>query len=199
MLKQNRQSTRDPNGWFSKWNMTRMFVQSKKAFLVLALLPLSVTGCLPGMRNGRTQILKALDGQSQIAVPTSWERADKIHEKAELGAADRRNEMYVIVLTESKQDFGDIDLEKFSTITRSKLMKNLSSPEASGPTRLSVNGSQALQYEIGGTIDKMNVVYFHTSVEGGNNYYQVIAWTLRSRIEKNREVLEKIIQSFKVT
>ena len=59
-----------------------------------------------------------------------------------------------------------------------------------------VDGNEAVQYEIQGTVDKIKVAYLHVTVEGKDHFHQVLAWTLLSMLEKNRPMLESVIDSF---
>ena len=62
---------------------------------------------------------------------------------------------------------------------------------------MTVNGRPALQYEIRATIDKIKVVYLHTTVDGKDFFHQVIGWTRPSSLEKNRPILDSILNSLK--
>ncbi|HJZ69589.1 MAG TPA: hypothetical protein VKF81_15800 [Blastocatellia bacterium] len=143
------------------------------------------------------QVIISSDGQYQIQVPTGWKQTTNLHEKAGLQAEDRLHEMYIIVLSESKSDFEDMNLDKHSQITSEQLINNLSSTETSTPTRLVINGNPALQYVVSGTISNVKVTYLHTTVETAKSFNQVLAWTLRSRFEQNRAALQNVAQSFK--
>ena len=45
-------------------------------------------------------------------------------------------------------------------------------------------------------MDNINVVYFHTTIETNENFHQVLAWTLPSRLKANEPILKAIINSF---
>ncbi len=143
------------------------------------------------------QVIISSDGQFQLQVPSGWRQATDLNEKAELQAADRLREMYVVVLSENKMDFEEMSLDKHSQITRENLVESLTSTETSGPTTLVINGSPAVQYFISGTVDNLRVTYLHTTVETSKSFNQILAWTLRSRFEQNRAELQDVIQSFK--
>jgi hypothetical protein len=105
--------------------------------------------------------------------------------------------MYVIVISESKEDFNDITIESHSEFTRNALTEGLANTDTSPPARLTISGNPALQYEIRGTTDKLNVAYLHTTVETPKKFHQVVAWTMRSRFEKNQALLQEVTQSLK--
>jgi hypothetical protein len=140
------------------------------------------------------------NGQIQVNLPSGWSKTQGLNEKAELQVAKASNNMFLIVLSESKQDFEKagqkLNLQKHSDLTRGILLKNLTNGQQSQPKSLTVNGKPAVQYEITGSIDKLNVVYLHTTVETDNNYQQILAYTSQDEFAKNRPEMEEVINSF---
>ena len=61
-----------------------------------------------------------------------------------------------------------------------------------------IGGYPAVQYQLRGSVDKVKLVYFHTTVEGPNSFHQIVAWTLPSRLTKNEPVLQGVIRSLRV-
>lgn len=142
-------------------------------------------------------ILKSNNDLSEITLPEGWKEQKGLNEKADIQAADSLNNNFMIVLSESKLDFNEMTLDKHSEATRSILLKAIGNPVVEGPTRLTINGFPAVQYKITGSIDNLNPVYLHTTIETPKNFHQVLAWTLASKYEKNKPVLDKVIGSFK--
>ena len=52
-------------------------------------------------------MLKSPDGKFQLTVPAGWRENASLNDKAEIKAANPIEEVYVIVITESKADFTD--------------------------------------------------------------------------------------------
>jgi hypothetical protein len=144
------------------------------------------------------EVLIGSDGQSQITLLNGWTEDRKLHESAEIQASKRGSEEYIIVLSESKADFQNLTLEQHSEITRGLLVESLTEPEITGPTDVTdVGGNPAIQYEIQGTIEEINVAYLHTTVETPTRYHQILTWTLPSSFERNQPELQQVIQSFR--
>lgn len=143
-------------------------------------------------------VLSSSEGNSQITLPEGWVEDRELHEEAQIQASDRSRELYILVLSEDKSDFGsDMTLAKHSEITRGILTDNLTDVSISGPTEVTtVNGNAATQYQIDGTISGINVTYLHTTVETPERYNQVLAWTLPSDFEKNKAEMQQVIASF---
>jgi hypothetical protein len=140
------------------------------------------------------------NGQIQVTLPSGWKKATGLNERAELEVSNAPQNMYLIVLSESKATFQknqqDISLPKHSEITRGILVKSLTKVQTIGPKNLTINGSNALQYEILGVSGNLDIAYLHTTIETANNYHQMIAYTSQSEFSKNRSEMEEVINSF---
>lgn len=142
-------------------------------------------------------VVTATDGQSQLTVPTGWKVQEDLNEQAEIQVGNLLQEQYMVVLTENKSDFDDVNLEQYADGTLGAVLEMVETDEYPTPRSLTINGKPAIQYELHGTIDNMKAAYWLTNVEGTDNYYQVVAWTLESKAEKNEPVFEEVVQSFR--
>lgn len=131
-------------------------------------------------------------------MPKGWSKQTDLHEDSELQAANRRRDAYLIVLTESKEDFATgTTFKDHAKLTFDSLHSKLSEATVTrGPTEITINGRSALQSEIHGTTDGLNVVYIHTTVDGKEEFHQLLSWTLKSKFASNRSAMESIINSF---
>jgi hypothetical protein len=73
-------------------------------------------------------------------------------------------------------------------------MKNASATE---PVPVTVDGHPALQDELSGTEDGTNVVFLHTRVDDGDDFQQILAWTLKSRWQQQNKLLRDITGTFR--
>ena len=65
------------------------------------------------------------------------------------------------------------------------------------PVPLTIDGHPALQDELTGTEKGTNVVFLHTTVDDGDHFQQNLAWTLKSRWQKQNELLREVTASFR--
>lgn len=148
--------------------------------------------------SGKNQkTIRSTDGCCLISVPSNWNEEKTLNEQANLQAANRLKELYVIVISEPKEDFENMTLEGHSELTRKSFIQSLNAPQAAGPVSVTVDKNRAVQYEISGGINNVKIVALHTTVETAKHYHQILAWTIKSRIDKNRPILQNVIQSFK--
>jgi len=168
--------------------------------ITLVLLMCVVTGCAQLQKLAKPTVLKSPDGKFQLTVPGGWQENAALNDQADIKAANKIEELYVIVITESKADFTvEMSLDEFTRITRDALIANLESPNATEPRPVTVNGNSARAYDIQGAVKNVKLAYLVTTVETADHYHQVITWTLQSRKDKNQKVLQEVIDSFRPT
>jgi uncharacterized RDD family membrane protein YckC len=167
-------------------------------FAILFVLSFGVTYFADEFSKNRKgeKIVRSTDGQIQVTVPADWVGHPELHDEASIEVGNGWKELYLIVLRENKSDFVGMNLDKYSQITKEILEESLEFPETSEPSEFRINDNDAVQYEIRGISEGLEVVFLHTSVEDGRNYYQVLAWTLNSYFRNRKTLLQEVIQSF---
>jgi hypothetical protein len=73
-------------------------------------------------------------------------------------------------------------------------MKNASGTQ---PVSLTIDGHPAMQDELTGTEKGTNVVFLHTTVDDGDLFQQILAWTLKSRWQQQNKLLREITETFR--
>ena len=177
-------------------------VISRKIVLCVSLLMLMPACALldraGGRGSGTPSVLTSPDGRFQLTVPGDWRKETELNQQATIQASNRVRETYVVLLSESKGDFTDeMTLERFTKATRDNMMAGVRSAESAEPTPTNISGNPALQYEIRGGVEGLNIVYLITTVETPEHYHQIITWTLPSRLEQHRPTLLEVTRSFK--
>jgi hypothetical protein len=147
--------------------------------------------------------LVSADGKSEIVLPEGWKEAGELYKGAQIQAFKPNAQMYVIVLSESKEQFpteANVTLERHSEITRTILTGNLANPTVSGPTAVKdINANPAVQYIVRGKLKNsdLEATYIHTTVETASNFNQILAWTTPTEFDKNKAELERVVSSFR--
>lgn len=183
-----------------------------KRLIPLFILILAASGCGSGNPNVTTDVsdapteaaapdvdgtvMSSPDGAVQIITPDDWDAMSDLNAVAIIQAANLVKEQYIIVIDDSKEEFEEPDLAQYSDVTSQLIVDGLVGTEVGTPTPLTINGNSALQKEIKGTIDDVNVAYLHTSIETDTHFYQLLAWTLTSQFDKNGPILKDVTNSF---
>lgn len=135
----------------------------------------------------------------ELTLPQGWVDVQDLRPDADLYAAHEDRTMYVMVLSDPKRsEVGAFNLVDNSNQYLSFLDRGLTQEQPEVATTMTtLNGLDALQYEVRGRVDNQPVVYLHTTVEGDTNYYQVVAWTTAERYAAAKGELQTVIQSFR--
>jgi hypothetical protein len=164
-------------------------MRTMTGFVVLVLLALSAYA------QESDKVIVASDKRTQVTVPPTWSVL-KLNDAAEIQVGNEKDEAYLIVLNELKDDLYGWNLEKHSRVTLGKLLANVAFPTITGPRTLTIGGHPAVQYEIRGAAENRNIVYIHTTVDGPKHFSQILAWTLPSHVDEVRPQLLKVIATF---
>lgn len=172
-------------------------IRSKRILGLSLLLCLLTLACGPRESGPATRKLVSKDNRFEITVPGGWKEEKTLNDSADLQASHRGSEMYVVVLSEPKVDLDNMTLDGHSKLTRQSLVDGVKNPEISPGFAMKIGDMAAIQYEIRGSLDNVKIVYLHTTAESPNYFHQILAWTVPSRFEQNKETLQKVIGNFR--
>ncbi|MGK7913513.1 MAG: hypothetical protein AB4050_18830 [Synechococcus sp.] len=177
---------------------SNLAVLGLSAFATLVGVMLPATQSISQTGISRLNYVYSADNGSRVNVPGRWLEQGDLNGEADLQVADLRSEEYLIVISEPKVDFpSNWTFRNHADVTRQLLLDNLgTAASVSSPSQLTINGRQAIQYEIRTEIQGLRVVYLHTTVDGENTYHQLLAWTLADFYPRNQTVLKSAISSF---
>jgi hypothetical protein len=171
--------------------------------VALVVLGLVLLGCGGGRfpsPSGNTPggPISSVDGKCQIQTPSGWTSRADLHSTAGLQASNAKVDAYIIVLSESKLDFAaNYTYRDYDKQTLTAFLANLKDSKiTSGPKEVTVNGRPGIQYEFQGTVENIQISYFRTAIDGQESFHQVVAWTIRSKTDTNRNMLQQLINSF---
>jgi len=136
------------------------------------------------------------DGKIKVIVSGMWVKMPELNKEATLRVGDKSKKMYLILITDAKAAVGNLTLENYHQITRDRMLQKMKNASASEPVPLTIDGHPAVQDELSGTRDDTDIVFLHTTVDDGDHFQQILAWTLKSRWEQQNELLREITRTF---
>ena len=139
-----------------------------------------------------------LDKSFAVLMPASWSIKSGLNAQADLQMGNPFKEAYTIIISENKMDFDSISLEEHSNLTRSMIKRGLKGYNESEPEFIDMGDIQALRYQLAGSLNGINLVYWHVTLETENHYHQMILWSLKSKFAKNEPDFDSVIHSFEV-
>src|SRR2546430_5761630 len=145
---------------------------------------------------GERKEIASDDGKIKVTVPGTWTKLPKLNKQASLQVGNKSKEVYLIVITDTKADLDNFTLEKHHQQTRDRMLQKMKNASDTEPVPLTIDGHPALQDELTGTEKGTNVVFLHTTIDDGDYFQQTLAWTLKSRWEKQNQLLREITRTF---
>jgi hypothetical protein len=173
--------------------------------LAFALLLFAVVGCSTVNqirkeidKSQQPRVITSSDGKSQITVPGMWKQETDLNDAATLQASHRFNELYIVSIPQSKVDFVEgFTLDQLTDNAREDVKNWVKDINITEPAAITINNRPARQFEVSGTVDNIKAKYIYTVIDAPENYYQILAWTLTSRYESNKNQLLEVINSFR--
>jgi hypothetical protein len=169
--------------------------------VALGSMLLACAGRLPPPPGGGGGTISSTDGKCQIQTPIGWSSRTDLHGTASLQAANSRADAYIIVLSEAKIDFApNYTYRDYNNLTLTNFLKNVQDAKVvRGPKDVTINGRAGIQQEIQGIVKNIQIVYLRTVVDGKDSFHQVLTWTIRSKADTNRSLMEQLTNSFQET
>jgi hypothetical protein len=137
------------------------------------------------------------DAKARVTVPGLWTKLPGLNQQASLQVGSKRKEVYLIVITDTKADLDNLTLEKHHYLTRDRMLQKMQNASATEPVSLTIDGHPALQDELTGTEKGTKVVFLHTTIDDGDHFQQILAWTLKSRWRDQNQLLREATESFR--
>ena len=163
--------------------------------LILAIL--SFIPLLVSMMQSERKEIASDDGKVRVSIPGTWTKLPELNKQASLQVGNGHNEVYLMVITDIKADLANFTLEKHQQRTRERMLDKMKNASATQPVSLTIDGHPALQDQITGTENGTDIVILHTTVDDGDHFQQILAWTLKSRWEKQNQLLREVTNSFR--
>lgn len=167
--------------------------------ILLFILTISIVGILVACsEEEKLTVFKSDDSNFQVSATSNWKDAEgELNSEADLQIYSPGKEKYFMALLESKEDFTDSSLQSYYDLVTEPFFSSLDTYEQGDVKEVTINGNKALQYKLDGAIDNLNVVYMVTIIETPTHYGQLLAWTIKSKWDKNKDEYTDLINSFK--
>ncbi len=136
-----------------------------------------------------------------LRLNNGWQAAPAgtLNTSADLEAYNPDQTMFLVVLGEDRAAVapGNLDDQAsfYLQILKGGLTQVIANQERTGVDR--VNGFPAVQYQLRGDVNQNPIAYLHTTVEMGDNYYQVVVWTPDDLRIANGDAMRAIVQEFR--
>lgn len=104
--------------------------------------------------------------------------------------------MYLNVITDPKSSVGDMTLSQHHQKTGDHMSRKMINASSTAPVSVTIDGHPALQDEVSGTKNGAILTFLHTTVDDGENFHQILAWTVKSHWAAQKQELTDVTNSF---
>ena len=144
----------------------------------------------------KRQEITSEDAKLRVTTSGFWVKTSDLNKDAALQVANKSEDMYLMVFTDAKSAVGQMTLEQRHQTARDRKLRSMQNASASQAVPLTIDGHAALQDEVSGTQQRTNLVFLHTTVDDGDYFQQIVAWTTKSHWPKQNQELRDITNSF---
>jgi hypothetical protein len=143
-----------------------------------------------------------------LDVPVFLEEGKDLHPEATIQYQNLVKEFYVVVIHESKEEVDAAlasledeiytgDLKGYTQFLLDQVDMNVGIKNQSDIDNKLINSIEANTVTLESTVDGYDIFYTFCFIEGKENYYQVMTWTLSDRKDQYKDKMMKMVQSFK--
>jgi hypothetical protein len=143
------------------------------------------------------QELGSPDGKLKVTTSGMWTKMPGLNKQATMQIAYKANAMYLMVITDPKSTVPNMTLDEHHQLTRDHMLQKMKNPSITQPVSVTIDNHPGLQDELSGTDNGASVVFLHTTVDDGDNFHQILAWTPKSRWVKQKSELREVTNSFR--
>jgi hypothetical protein len=152
-----------------------------------------------------------IKGKYQMSIPNYMKQTNQLNDEASLQYNNLFKETYVIVIDEDKEQFisaikeAEMDdatistIESYRNIQMELLTGNIDVSNENYSEKKTINGMNSEQVTFVGKISGVDdeIAYILTFIEGENDLYMIMDWTLNKYSKKYTNTFLKIADSFK--
>lgn len=144
-----------------------------------------------------------------LDIPSHLSEVNNLNENASLQYQNAFKELYIIVIDETKTDvryamamngFGNIysnDFDGYVKLMSENFNKAIPTTNRSQKDTI-INSFNAKIINFNGKVQGYDVFYKMAYVDGVDNYYQIMSWTLLSKKLDHEKAMDKMLHSFRV-
>lgn len=184
---------------------------------LISLLSVAISGCLGPGKPEKLSLVKdfklvTIADQYSLKIPNYMSETSSLNSEASFQAQNIFKETYSIVIDESKEEFVSafkmIDLydesedilTNYANAQYNFITENLTVLSKTEMVGTRINGREAMMISIDGKTTEIDydITYFLTFVEGEENLYMMMNWTLKKNKHRLLDTFNKIAHSLEV-
>lgn len=188
----------------------------KKVITLSVVISLFLVSCVDGKKKNpegaattEDFVTVTVPEEYSIRLPRSMQKTTALNSEASLQYQNIHDEIYTIVIDEPKQEFVDAvkefgyknrpSIELYLDIQLKRLGERMEITHQTKPVKMTISGLNAESVEIDAKVDNIEeeLTYFLTFLEGEDQIYMIMSWTLKSKKQHFKNTFLTIVKSFK--
>jgi len=133
-------------------------------------------------------------GDLSLEIPQSWSELP-LNTDAMIQIGNERREEYLIVIAEESQGW---PLDEFAQAATNMWTQRETVFVVGQASALSINGHKALQQQLQGHVDGVELSWLLTTLIIGRLHFQIVAWSLTENFPHNQPILQEATRSLKI-
>jgi hypothetical protein len=183
------------------------YAQAKKNDMRRTFIFILTIFLLQSCGSGDEEQLISVGNKYSLSIPSFLTKVNNLNDDASLQYQHAWKEFYVIAIDESKEEMQNAliandltnlyenNIEGYSKLILDGFKENLSNPYQSEMIDTTINKMPAKLTTLSGTVEGIDAFYSIGIYEGNDSYYQVLAWTLKSKQYSYKTKMNKILYS----
>lgn len=172
--------------------------ESLKTLSTFALLFFLVVACRQsGGSSDNSKTIKSADGKFQVTIPDDW-TTKSLNPNEQIRALAKTGESGVVLTSVPKAEAAnDMTLDKFADGLRNLSITKNEATDVSGIESITINGSDARQFQHKKTTDNIGFICQITAVETPDHFHQISACTLARLYDEKKASVKEVVNSFR--
>jgi type IV pilus assembly protein PilA len=148
-------------------------------------------------REAISRTVASPNGLVSLTLPDDgW--VEQTPEGAEFAYVHEGKDIGIVVVREPKEDFEtSVDLGEYTELLIEYAFTDFQNPEFERYGAYPIQNMPGRLFSFGGYSDAVAIRGIVASVEGQNDFYKIMAWTHKSRYDRNYDAMLGILESFK--
>lgn len=146
-----------------------------------------------------TKKFTSTNGEITLTVPESWEEDHTVFNPAADFILSSQDMMkYLMVIRDNKSDLTDgMTLAEYQELLEEMTQTTgIENYESTNPESLKINGNDALQYEVIGSIQGVQLHYLYTIIETDDHFHQIMIWSDQATFPTQKDLFQEVSASY---
>ena len=146
-----------------------------------------------------TKTITSPESSLTLSYPLSWSNLKgELNDDASIELGNPIKEQYLVVIEETDEDFvDDFNVDVYMGMVMDYFLTSIDLDKEPDIQKIKIGkeGIDARQTRISGAVDNIKAEYIYSCLENDGVYYQIIAWSIRSKFDDAEPIYMDVLAS----